>query len=119
MQPKFKVGDKVKATSRRRNKVITGAIVEVARCFAQVDAHGKFVRGGLVWDERDIKSISVPHTFDGQTLSYDCPAEKFAGGWSRAARTESFRFRGYAYTIESEVPGDCRYGFDEKQIKVL
>jgi len=115
MKPKFEVGQKVKAASRRRNRNVIGTIVEVSRCFAEVDGSGRFVRGGLAWNERDIASISVPHTFDGTTLTITTPEEDY-GTWVQKAQVRSYCFKSYDYTIQSQDVNGYHYLFGECQL---
>jgi hypothetical protein len=98
--PKYKVG--LRVTAKTPKGTFTGNIVEVERVFKDIDSFsGGFERGGLCTFERDIASIQIPHTFDGETLTVSYPAQKFNGG-SLDPRTRTAKFHSYCYTMQPE-----------------
>lgn len=85
----------------RKRGTFLAKVEEIHRCFAECDARGKFVRGGLHTEERDIKSIELPYRFDGETLQVDFPAATY-GDWTQAAHTQTSKFFGYDYSVRGD-----------------
>lgn len=92
--------------------------MEVTRIFKEVDATGAFIRGGLETDERDIKSIQVPHRFDGTVLEVDMP-ETRGSNFTLHAHTDRSLFYGWSYVVEGVVPGlsITRFQVPERKVR--
>lgn len=82
-------------------KGLKGKIVEVDRMFRAIRANGEFEVDGFTTLESNIPTISIPYTFDGETLSVDFPETEFEN-FVENAYTQVSKFFDYAYTIESE-----------------
>lgn len=101
-QPKFKIGDRVRARSRHDGEV-EGEITEVDRTFMTIDPQsGRFKTGQMASAtfERDIESIVLPFEFDGETLTIHYPEMKFTGG-SMDPHTEVSKFHHYSYVVKT------------------
>jgi hypothetical protein len=99
-QPKFKVGDKVRMTSKNLYGETEGKVIEFQKIFHELDRDGEFKVGGLTTLESNINSIRLPHTFDGETLSVEMPQTDL-GEIIIKARTLISKFKGYAYTVKT------------------
>jgi hypothetical protein len=96
MAPRFRVGQRVrigKVWTRLMDYTgMRGTVTEVHRMLAEVDADGRFIRGGLVSDERDCGKGSLPSRWVGDTFEWDLP-----GLYGRTIRQ---RFHHYSYSIK-------------------
>jgi hypothetical protein len=99
-QPKYKVGDKVRMTSKNLYGENEGEITEVEKIFHELDRNGEFKVGGLTTLESTINSIRLPYTFDGETLTIEMPQSDL-GEIIIKARTHISKFKGYAYTVKT------------------
>jgi len=117
---KFRVGDKV--TGRTRSwGVITGTVTQVERYFMSVDASGNWEPKGIACGtaESDIKSIQLPHRFDGTTLEVDFP-EAVYSTFTTHAHTQRSQFHSWTYTVQTTVPrlGSLLVGMPERKLKL-
>ena len=89
--PAFKIGDKVNMTSPDLYDCTTATVIEVTKVYAEVEADGSFIHGGLCQMETDIADIVLPVFFDGETLviTYD------------AFNKRKSKFYGYTYLVDS------------------
>mgnify|MGYP001469295418 CR=1 FL=1 len=96
--PKFSIGDRV-----RHPKDLYGAksgkIVELVRCYLEVDDNGNFKSDGLLTTENTIASTCLPYSFDGMTLTVKFPRTDF-GTWIQKAYTHTSKFYGYCYVVK-------------------
>jgi hypothetical protein len=99
-QPKFKIGDKVSMRRKTLYGETEGEIIELGKDFQELDRYGNFMKGGLVMSEREIKYISLPFKFDGETLTIDYPQRDFGSFILKAVTTE-YKFSGYSYTVKT------------------
>jgi small-conductance mechanosensitive channel len=105
--PKFKIGDKVRTSKSDLYGQTVGIVVNVQRMYKEVNRFsGRMERGGLTTDESTIKSISLPYTFDGETLTVDFPESDF-GTFIQKAFTMVSKFYGYSVTVETKTPKSC------------
>lgn len=104
--PKFKIGQKISGKTRKTG-LFTGIVEEVERCFRS--------ETGSVTEERHIKLIPLPYTFDGETLTIQFP-ETVHGSFIQKAYTSVSKFSGYSYAVRT---ADRLIGVDEKQIKAV
>lgn len=105
MNPKFKVGDPVRMKKPDLYNCTTGKVVGVEKIF-QAFEDGRFDMRGLAILENTIECTSVPYKLDGDTLEIYMPESEFkmSNGdvLKRAAKTRVYKFRDYAYTVESD-----------------
>ena len=106
-QPKFKIGQKVK-TPRTLYGEFEGTIIKFQRVFKSIDST-------LCIEESTIKSIQLPHTFDGETLTVNYPEQDF-GDFIYKARTQVSKFYGYSYTVRS---AKMLTTFSERSLKLI
>ena len=99
-QPKYEVGQKVKLKKKTLYGETEGEIVRVEKIFQEIDESGNFNPDGLSTLESTIDSISIPYTFDGETLTVEFPAIECTNIIIKAKKRVS-KFSGYAYTVET------------------
>jgi len=96
----FKIGDKVSMRRKTLYGETEGEIVSIQRTYQETWEDGSFRYEGLCHLENDIKSILLPHTFDGETLTIDYPQRDF-GGFIKKANTHVYKFSGYSYSVKT------------------
>ena len=120
-QPKFEVGQVVK-TPRDLYNLTLGKITSRERILQAVEADGSFKTGGLCFLETTINSIQVPFEYDKENfiLKIHSPRSemKLSGGdvLISAAKTEVYKFKGWAYTVSNERMNSV---FSERSLKLL
>ena len=111
--PKFSIGDKVSHLETLYGET-EGKIVEIEKIFTDIYKDGSFVPDGLSHIESSIKSIQIPYTFDGETLTIEYPEATF-GEFVTPAYTKVAKFKNYAYTVETL---EMRTLWSEKQLRL-
>lgn len=100
-QPKFKVGDSVKMRTKTLYGEKEGVITRIEKVFSEVYEDGTFNSDGLMTLESTIDSISIPYTFDGETLVVEYPETDY-GSFIMKARKRVSKFSGYSYCVKTE-----------------
>jgi len=94
--PRFGVGQRVRIGKVRTELMdytgMRGTVIDVHRMLAEVDKNGRFVRGGLVIDERDCGKVGLPCRWVGETFELDLP-----GLYGRTIRHQ---FHHYNYSLK-------------------
>jgi hypothetical protein len=91
-EPKFEIGDKVSMKVKTLYGETHGEVVEAEKEFLELDRFGNFREDGLIFSEREIDSIALPYTFDGETLTIEQPQREYS---------IVYKFSGYGYTIKT------------------
>jgi len=98
--PKFKVYDKVICPPTHYGET-EGTITRVERVYQKINQFtGKIDPKGLVTTESTIKSICLPYTFDGNTLTVHYPKQD-CGTFVMKAHTDISVFNGYACVVKT------------------
>lgn len=115
-KPLYKMGDTVSMPANLYDET-TGKIVKIGRLFKEINpVTGKFIAGGLVTDEDTIKSICIPYTFDGETLTVNYPGIDL-GDYVRKPYTRVSKFYQHGYVVKSHKI--CTAIREKKIISVL
>lgn len=92
---KYEIGDELEVLSGPY-KGFNVKIENLGRMFKELYHDGAFNPDGHIHFEEQIKHISLPYTFDGETLVVSRPALKY-DGYTRLAYKQTSVFIGYYY----------------------
>lgn len=119
MKPKFEIGDLVTCPPDLY-KCTQGQIVERERIFQELYPDGTFDPTGLSTLESTFSSFCVPWRVEGDLLYVTMPASDIklsnGGRYTQPECVELSRFKGWAYTVESDK---MRSVFSEKSLKSI